>query len=70
MKPFENLLLEFKKIAIYPNKFKQTLREFLNTHSFYALEEFHNIYYTCLKKGGSDYSYFQGLVVFRCSELF
>lgn len=40
MKRFNKPPLEIKKkIAWNPNKFKQALRKFPNTHSFYALEE-------------------------------
>ena len=49
IKLFNKLAQEIKNITGNLNKFKQALRKFLNTYSFYTLEEFCNTYYTMYK---------------------
>jgi len=40
VKIFNNLPRELKQLAVTPNKFKRTLREYLVSHCFYSLDEY------------------------------
>jgi hypothetical protein len=67
VKIFNNLPLEIKNIVGNSKKFKQVFRKFLNTHSFYTLEEFYKTRYITLHSDRIDHNYFQGLLVFTNS---
>jgi hypothetical protein len=49
VKIFNNLPLDIKNIVWNSKKFKQVLRKFLNTHSFYTMKEFYNTRGTTLQ---------------------
>jgi hypothetical protein len=40
VKIFNNLPGELEQLAVIPNKFKRTLREYLVSHCFYSLDEY------------------------------